>query len=309
MFPSVEGGFFWDTDGAQVEFTPLAEYQPGETYAVVLDREISDKSGNRLGEEIRFEFYVGDVPHPSVESVTTLDSGAPLVPLELGGGIDPSLKIEKDERFLFTFSESPNETQKRDLFTVNPFTPYELNWDEDNRQCEFGFEEDLQWNQVYTIEVLGMTYSFLVNGEQSVPIAVTALTYCPDLDASSGDDKFLLFHFADNVDFSGAVAPAFDFHLEHAAGSAVDVGSFLQALEITVVQACVAITRRDVELSPLAVDPYLLPGPGQSVVRLHCSVTDDPAVTGTITFRLGTELRDSKGNHLAEDYILLVNNN
>jgi hypothetical protein len=36
---------------------------------------------------------------------------------------------------------------------------------------------------------------------------------------------------------------------------------------------------------------------------------DDPAVSGTITFRLGTGLRDGAGNHLAEDYILLVDNN
>ena len=66
---------------------------------------------------------------------------------------------------------------------------------------------------------------------------------------------------------------------------------------------------KDIELSPLAIDPDPLPVSGQSVVRLHCAILEDPAQTGTITFRLGTELRDSAGNHLAEEYVLLVDNN
>jgi hypothetical protein len=309
LFPSVKGGFSWQSGGEVVEFTPLADYQPGETYEVVLGRNISDPSGNQLPEEIRFTFRMNDIQQPSIESVTTLSKGQLLLPLQLGGGIDPSLEIEKDERFLFTFSRGPTEEQKIDLFTVEPFTPFVLTWEEESRYCKLGFEEDLYWNQVYSIELLELTYTFLVNGQQSRPITVTALTYCSDLNAPAGEDKFVLLQFADNIDFGGAVSPAFDFFLEHAPGSEVVIGSFLQAFDLTIVQSCVSITLRDVELSPLAVDPYTLPGPGQSVVRLHCSVLEDPAVTGTITFRLSTDLRDSAGNHLVEEYVLLVDNN
>jgi hypothetical protein len=309
LFPSVQGGFSWTPGGEEVEFTPLADYQPGETYEVGLSREISDNSGNQLAEEIRFEFYVIDIPQPSIESVTTADDGQLLVPLQSGGGIDPSLEIEKDERFLFTFSQGLTEQQKLDLFTVDPPIPFALTWHGENLCCELGFEEDLGWNQVYTIESSEMTYAFVVNGQQSRPITVRELTYCPDLNAPSGADKFVVLRFADNIDFSAAVTPAFDFHLEHAPGSEVDIGSFLQAFEITIVPACVSITPENVELSPLAIDPQTLPGEGQSVVRLHCSVLEDPAVTGTVTFRLSRELRDTAGNHLAEEYVLLVDNN
>jgi hypothetical protein len=83
----------------------------------------------------------------------------------------------------------------------------------------------------------------------------------------------------------------------------------MQALEIKAVPVCASITLRDVELSPLAVAPDSPPSSSRSVVRLHCTVVDDPAMSGTITFRLGTELRDSAGNHLAEDYVLLLDNN
>jgi hypothetical protein len=309
VFPSVQGGFTWNADGKEVEFTPLADYQPGQTYEVVLGREISDQSGNQLAEEIRFEFCVDDILQPSIQTVTTLDHGELLVPLQLGGGINPSLEIEKDERFLFTFSQVPTEEQKIDLFSVEPFTPFDLTWNGENRSCELGFQENLCWNQVYSIELLGLTYTFIVNGPQSQPITVAALAYCPDLNAPLDDDKYILLQFTGNVDFSGAESPGFDFHLEHAAGVEVDIGSFLQAFELTVVPDCVSITMKDIELSPLAIDPYVAPGPGQSFVRLHCSIVEDPGVTGTITFGLSTELRDSAGNPLAEDYVLLVNNN
>lgn len=309
LFPTVQGSFTWDADGRQVEFTPLADYHPGQSYEVVLGREIADWSGNRLADDILFEFTITDNLQPLVESVTTLKDGQILVALQSGGGIDPLLKIEKDEVFRVAFSQGPTEEQKIDLFSVEPFIPFVLTWGVDNGSCELAFQEDLCWNQVYSIELLGLTYTFVVNGEQSVPLSVTALSYCPDLNAPFDDDKFVLLEYAENIDFSGAVSPAFDFHLNHVPGLAVDIGSFLKAFELTIEPACVSVAMHDIECSPLSVDPYPAPGPGQSVVRLHCSILEDPAVTGTITFRLGTELRDSGGNHLAEDYVLLLDNN
>jgi hypothetical protein len=64
----------------------------------------------------------------------------------------------------------------------------------------------------------------------------------------------------------------------------------------------------DVAISPLAIDPQPLPASDESVARLFCTVIEDPAVSGTITFRLDTTLQDNLSNHLAEDFVLLVNN-
>ena len=309
LFPTVQGSLTWDADGRQVEFTPLTDYHPGQSYEVELGRGISDWSGNQLVDDIRFEFSITDSLQPLVESVTTLAGGQILVALQSGGGIDPSLNIEKDEVFLITFSQGPTEEQKIDLFSVQPITPFFLTWGVDNGCCELTFQEHLCWNQIYSIELLGLTYVFVVNGEQSVPLSVTSLSYCPDLNAPHNEDKFVLLEFAENIDFGDAVYPAFDFHIRHAPGLEVDIGSFLKAFNLTILPACVSLTMNDVECSPLSVDPYPIPGPGQSVVRLLCSILDDPAVSGTMTFRLGTELRDSGGNHLAEDFVLLIDNN
>jgi hypothetical protein len=309
LLPTVQGSFSWDADGRQVEFIPLYDSQPGQSYEVELGREISDWSGNCLVDDVRFQFTITDNLQPIVESVSTLKGGQLLIALQSGGGIDPSLKVEKDEVFLFAFSQGPSEEQKVDLFSVEPSTPFELTWGVDNGSCELAFQDDLCWNQIYSIELLGLTYTFVVNGEQSIPPSVAALSYCSDLNAPFSDDKFVQLEFAENIDFSGAVSPAFDFHLTHVPGLEVDIGSFLKAFDLTILPACVSVTMRDIELSPLSVDPYPVPGPGQSVVRLHCSILEDPSVTGTITFRLSTELRDSGGNHLAEDFVLLIDNN
>jgi hypothetical protein len=109
------------------------------------------------------------------------------------------------------------------------------------------------------MELLEQTYIFVVNGARSVPISVAAVSYCPDLTAAYGAEKFVPLRFADNVDFSDAVLPVFDIHLDHAGGVQVDLGSFLQALDITIVPKCISLTVKDVELSPLAEDPYPLP--------------------------------------------------
>lgn len=309
LFPSVHGSFEWSPDAREVMFVPLADYRSGESYEVVLGREIADRSGNRLAEEFRFDFHAGDIPDPSIETVETLVGGKPLTALQLGGGIDPSLQIEKDEQFLLLFSQGLREEQKTDLLKVDPITPFSLSWDGESRSCVLVFGEALCWNQVYRLDLLGLTYSFVVNGPQSLPMKITALTYCPDLDAPAGEGKYVLLDFADNVDFSGALNPAFDFYLDHAAGVQVDLGSFLQAFELSVVPACISVSLIDVELSPLAIEPSSPPAEGQSIVRLHCSIEEYPAETGTVTFRVGTELRDTAFNHLSEEFVLLINNN
>jgi len=308
LFPPVSGGFQWFSEGAEVHFLPVADYQFGRSYEVVLSREISDRSGNRLAEDFCFSFRVQEVAEPSIVSVETVESGRVLVSAQSGGGIDPSLEIEKDEKFLLTFSQDLSEEHKTDLFDVDPHTSFTTTWAPENGSCILGFTEFLLWNQVYRIEVLGQTYTFVINGPNSIPIAVTGISYCADLEAPPGVDKFVPLQFAGNYDFTGAVVPAFDFHLHHAEGAQIDLGSFLKSLDITITPACISLIPIDVAISPLDIDPQPLPVSGESVVRLFCTLIEDPAVSGTITFRLDSSLQDDLSNHLAEDFVLLVNN-
>jgi hypothetical protein len=308
LSPSVSGGFQWFSNGAGVHFLPLEDYQFGRSYEVVLSREISDRSGNQLAEDIDFSFRVQEVIEPSIVSVKTAEGGQDLVATHSGGGIDPSLEIEKNEKFLLTFSQVLSEEQKIDLINVDPHTAFTVTWDAENRSCTLGFAEPLLWNHVYRIEVLGQIYTFLINGPNSIPITVTGISYCADLEVAPGDDKFVPLHFAGNYDFSDSVVPAFDFHLHHAVGAQIDLGSFLKSLDITIAPACISLIPIDIRISPLAIDPQPLPASGESVVRLLCTLIEDTAVSGTITFRLDTALQDNLSNRLAEDFVLLINN-
>ncbi len=306
LFPSTSGGFRWFSNGEEVHFLPLADYQFGGSYEVVLSQEISDRSGNRLEGDFQFCFRVQEVIEPSIVSVETVEGGR-ILP-QSGGGIDPSLEIEKDERFLLTFSQGLSEERKIGLIKVDPHTTFTVTWNGENRSCILGFDEYLLWNRVYRMEVLGQIYTFVINGPKSMPITVTGISYCADLEAPPGIDKFVPLQFAGNYDFGDSVAPAFDFHLHHAEGAQIDLGSFLKSLDIVIAPACISLMPLDIRISPLAVDPEPLPAPEESVVRLLCTLIEDPAVSGTITFRLDTTLQDNLSNRLTEDFVLLINN-
>lgn len=309
IFPSITGSYLWSVNGDEVEFLPLTDYQPGQMYEVDLSREICDKSGNQIAEELRFSFRTEETQMPSVSSVETLAGGKLLISIESGGGVDPSLEIEKDEQFLISFTQGLTQEQIFDLIQIDPYVPFSLAWDDERQSCLLRFDQELNWNQVYQIELPDLTYPFVINGPRSIPISVTTVTYCADLDAPAGVDKYVLLDFSDNLDFSGAINPAFDFYLEHAVGEHIDLGSFLQAFSVSIAADCIFLTQNDVELSPLVIDPYILPQEGQSIVRLHCSIVEDPGATGTVTFRINSELRDSALNHLTEEFVLLINNN
>jgi hypothetical protein len=281
LYPPVSGGFRWFSNGEEVHFLPLVDYQFGGSYELVLSQEISDRSGNRLAGDFQFCFRVQEVIEPLIVSVETVDGGRILASSQSGGGIDPSLEIEKNERFLLTFSQELSEERKIGLINIDPHINFTVTWNGENRSCILGFDESLLWNQVYRIEVLGQMYAFVINGPKSIPITVTGISYCADLEAPPGIDKFVPLQFAGNYDFSDSVAPAFDFHLHHAEGAQIDLGSFLKSLDITIAPACISLTPIDIRISPLAVDPQPLPAPGESVVRLLCTLFEDPAVSGT----------------------------
>lgn len=299
--PAVEGGFGWYGEGEEVVFTPLQDYMQGQLYSVTLSQEITDSSGNPLVEEVGFCFEVDRQPELSVISVTTAAEGKPLQAISKGGGLDPSLGIEKDEQFVLSFSSQVPATRRTEAVDVEPVTPFTLLWDDQHSSCTLTFAEHLEWNRIYRLAILDETYIFLVNGQCSMPITVEALRYSADIKAPAGPGKYTTLEYANTYSFTDAVSPVFDFHLHHSGQASIDLGSFLQALSISISHSCLSISTIDVDVSPL-------PGPEQSVVRLYCNIQDDPAAAGTITFRLDDGLRDDLGNRLTEGFTLLINN-
>jgi hypothetical protein len=307
VVPAVRGSLSWSAGGSEITFLPLEDYASGQVYAVRLSGDICDPSGNRLPEDVEFRFRTEDQPEPQVLSVICSGSGRPVPPDDAGGTIDLSLGIEKDERFAVTLSLPLLPTAREDAIALQPAVQTAVSWNPAGDSCQVGFREHLQWNRLYTLRILDQCYSFVVNGADSVPPEVMAICYCPDINASPA--QFVVLAFAGNYSFLSAPAPVFDFHLRHALGAAIDLGSFMKALSIEAGGGCLHLECHELAVSPLPVDPDPLPGAGESVVRLLCSIDDDPAVSGPLTFRLDTQLGDSLGNHLPADHVLVVNNN
>jgi len=302
--PAVRGRFSWSTDAAEVTFLPLEDYAGGQQYTVRLSGQVCDLSGNRLAEDLEFHFRTVPSAEVQVLSVVCPRSGRVLSP---GSAVDLSLGIEKDERFLATLSLPLPPAERGQAIALQPAVPVLLSWNAAADACLVGFDAALQWNRLYTLRVLDQSYAFVVNGADSLPPQVRSIRYCPDIDAPV--PQFIELQFAGNYSFVPAPAPAFDFHLDHAQNAAIDLGSFMQTLSILAGGGCLSLQCRQLAVSPLPVDPDPLPGSGQSVVRLLCSIDDDPGISGPLSFRLDTDLRDSLGNHLAADHVLVVNNN
>jgi hypothetical protein len=307
LSPELPGAFSWSPQGEEVQFLPLSDYREGVAYTATLRQSITDRSGNGLEQEYSFRFRLREEAPIEVLSVLAVGAGKSLPPASEGGLLDPSLGIEKDEQFLITFSAPVPLGKRAGVVEVEPSAPFSLDWESPGGACTLCFADRLGWGQLYSLGVLGESYTFLVNGPGSLPITVEAIRYCPDINASPGPPSFLTLRFADNVDFTGALNPVFDLHLRHAEAAQIDLGSFLRAFSLSISGGCIELDALEVEGSPLAVDPDPPPAAGQSVLRLYCEI-DDPPLSGTVTFTVRRELRDSLDNHLQQEYALLINN-
>ena len=310
VFPAVPGSFVWSAGGQRVSLRPLADYTAGTQYTLTLRTGITDPSGNALDQELRSHFRVEAAPKPEVQRLSTVQGERVLDPVSAGVALNTTQGIEKDERFLVSFSREVPAAQRAAALAVEPRASLGVSWSDEPASCTVSFLEPLLWQQVYTLKVLDQEYAFLVNGAGSRPPEVEALTLCLDL-AAPGPAEYIPLEYAANYGFGDEprTNAAFDVHLSHAVGARIDLGSFLEALTVSITGGCLQLAWERVVVDPPAPSPQPPPGPGRSVVRLHCSLFDDPTAAGTFSLSLSTALRDSLDNHLRGEYTLLFNNN
>jgi len=310
LFPPVPGGFVWTAGGQEVTFLPLADYGPGSEYAITLRASIADRSGNTLAEELSSHFRAPAPEDPEVAGVATLAGGVALEALSAGMALNRDLGIEKDERFVVSFTSPVPPEQRGRALGIEPRVSLELSWSEEPAACTVGFADPLSWDRVYTLTVLGEQYAFLVDGPSSRPPSVEAVKLCLDLGALE-PVEFISLEYAGNYGFGETPwgDAAFDVHVSHAEAAQLDLGSFLDALGVSSTGGCVDLEWHEAAVNPAGPSPEPPPGPGRSVVRLHCAVADDPAAAGTVAFRLSTGFRDSLDNRLPQEFTLLFNVN
>ena len=310
LTPSLSGAFTFSPGADSFVWTPLEPYRQGETYQVTLRKEAADTSGNPLLEDYRFSFKVAKT-ELSILSVTCLSSGAPLNPVLPGTYVDPSLRIEKDESFRIRFS-TPLDPDTRDtVVTFHPTTALQMNWNDAGDELLLSFPDPLVWNTVYEFQVLSSTYRFRVNGPLSVPPEVKGIVYIPDTTTDPPAYEKLLF--AHNYTFLDSQRAAFDVYISLSPEASIVTSSFLSSFSVEAGNGCMDIRLLRVEESPLSPPPLSLPPFTEGdiplkvqVFRVHCRIT--PVFnSGTVTFNIRKDLRDTLGNHLSLPYTLIIN--
>ena len=310
VLPSLPGAFTFSSDSASFLWTPLEPYRKGETYQITVKKDSQDLSGNSLVEEYRFSFEVPDTV-PEILSITCLSTGSPLTPAQPGTYVDPSLRIEKNESFRILFT-SPVDPENRDsIVTFYPTTVYRTAWNQAGNELILTFPEPLSWNTVYELQILSSTFRFRVNGPRSIPLEVRKIFYIPDTTAVTPTyEELLLSH---NYTFTDSANAAFDVYLSLSPAGSIVTSSFLSSFSLEPGNGCLDIRLLRVEENPLLPPPQPYPPPQEGgtplkvqVFRVHCRLT--PVFnSGTVTFTLGTDLKDDLENHLAQPYTLVVN--
>ncbi|MBN1836701.1 MAG: Ig-like domain-containing protein [Spirochaetales bacterium] len=310
LFPAVPGSFGWSAGGREVVFQPVADYTPGTRYELTLQASITDRSGNTLAEDVHSWFTAAAVEEPAVAEVATVPGGGVLEAVSAGVALNRDLGIEKDGGLRVSFSCPVPPGERATALSIQPRVALDLSWSEEPPECIVGFAEHLAWEQVYTLTSLGEEYVFLVDGPGSRPPTVEYVKLCLDLSAPE-PAQYLALEYGGNYDFGDTLwsRAALDVHVSHGETAEIDLGSFLDAFEVSTTGGCLAFEWHEAAVNPAAPAPEPSPAPGSSVVRLHCTLADDIAAAGTVTIRLADTLRDSLENRLAEEFVLVFNNN
>jgi len=223
--PAVQGYFVPEAGGSIIHYVPLYGFTYGVTYNVNVARSVLDLAGNRLREELTFNFTVGDdFQGPSISLYQDCD-----VPLLL----DEDYIIEEAEKnrdIVIDFSEtvktenisgSISITPSADFFVTSSTVPDAP----DFTRGVIHFTEDLVSDETYTLNISSIItdlqgnplvkdyrFRFRVNGPDSVAPYVAAIGDTEGMDWMQDEIPVFTISFPPfsdtvRVDFSEPVNP------------------------------------------------------------------------------------------------------
>ena len=158
-------------------------------------------------------------------------------------------------------------------------------------------------------------YKLYVNGESSVPPRLVRADFIPDASAVRFFDYLTPAAAIDShriLDTSAgdaAVNPFyFDFYFTLAAGAELPFFEFSENFLISPSNSCITVNYLDFQLfNPgVSTDSAAVPRPNpaadQAVLRLITAVEDSQTLSNSISFRVFSDLTDSLGNSMQEDW-------
>lgn len=181
--PPLEGRYSWDAAHALITFTPLYPMPFGTTYAVTVNTDIRDASGNRLADTAFFNFTVGDD-----FTKPTLAVSQPPSPGPWSEDIE-NQGVEKSGDIVILFSEQIAVSELRSAITISPAASFFIDTDAGHTTAYLKFIEPLESEAHYTLGIsptitdtqnnpLAKEYRFhfLTNGPGSIAPCITSIT-------------------------------------------------------------------------------------------------------------------------------------
>lgn len=186
--PSVQGYFVPEAGGSIIRYVPLYGFTYGVTYTVNVARSVLDLAGNKLREELTFNFTVGDdFQGPSLSVYQDCD-----VPLLLDENIIID-EAEKDRDIVMDFSETVKTEDISGSISITPSAGFFVTTSTIPGTPEFTrgvihFTEDLASDEIYTLNISSIItdlqgnplvkdyrFRFRVNGPGSMAPYVSAI--------------------------------------------------------------------------------------------------------------------------------------
>jgi hypothetical protein len=245
--PSVQGVFSWnrgESDSDEITFTPLYGFSYGVTYTVTMSDSIPDLNGNRLRDNLVFNFTTGD-DFVKPELSVSQDRGQTGV-LNFSEALVNN-GAEKDRMLIILFSEIINTDNLRSAVSITPAVGYFISSEVSNGRTTayINFTENLLSEEIYTLKInSGITdlqmnplvhdyrFVFVTDGVNSIAPSVLEIG---DLNPppppalqfwAKGEIQMLplqavpLFYNDIIIDFTSPVAPAsLSVYAENAAGA------------------------------------------------------------------------------------------
>ena len=181
--PPIEGRFSWDASHSIIAFTPLYPMPYGSTYAITINSDIRDRSGNRLAKEAFFNFTVGgDFIRPTLQVSQPPSS-------EIWSEDCENHGVEKDGGILILFSEEVSSIGLHEAVTISPPVSFYVDTSPGRTMAHIKFIEPLESEAHYTLRIstaitdlqnnpLAKEYRFhfLTNGPGSIAPKVLSIT-------------------------------------------------------------------------------------------------------------------------------------
>ena len=311
----------YSNNNRRLTLTPVTQWTPDTRYLLRITTALLDTQGNALGREREIRFKTAARPAAELQKLVSSGGHTMKDTAQVYSNSNPAV-FEADVTFDATFSPpfTAAFSERLNAVSIRPAVDLDITWKSDGSSAAIAFDKRLKWETEYVLTVLKKDFRFQIDGPNSVPPSLARVVYVKDVEGTS--PQFDELNYGESLSGKMPAGPsggsavnksAFDLYIQHAPGAVIPLDSALQALSTSITNAGFNITLQAVKIIPASnpaaapPQPNPLPAANQTVLRYIGEFSNNTGVFGTLTLKLGSKLRDSLGNTVADEIEFLLN--